>query len=149
MRIKDSDLNTHTTGRVLQYRNFIAEFLKQRGAASAEELETAIFRQFADQFTEEDRSWVHHLGTRKRTVEKWRNDVHWARAWLTRSGKTLTVTVTGQDWLALAPGVVGRIDGVGPLVTADGAEMIIQTLIRQVAGLSGHRAACGSSPEGG
>ena len=79
------------------YRTAILKWLKEEGAKSPAEIEDFIPLQFQAKWKARDR----HINGN--AMPQWRNDVHWARAHLTRQG--LIVNGAGKV-TAVAPGTV-------------------------------------------
>jgi hypothetical protein len=70
----------------------------------ARELEIEIYQELKDRLTDEDKKICNGK------VEKWRNDIHWARANLTSAGAIETFNL-GEDFLIVWLPKAGSIDG--------------------------------------
>lgn len=99
--------NAETTGRVEKYREHILKLLQEVVAATPKEIEESVEETFGKDIDEDDRSVIVQEKT-KRKIEKWRNDVHWARAALTRQHRTVNI----GTFVVLAPAVHGNWEGV-------------------------------------
>jgi len=117
-------LATEGTDERHAYCQFIRDYLRGNYIVSTKELEDLTDRKFTPD---------HQPRLEGKSTEKWRNDVHWARAWLTHDGKTITIRAGGQDWLCLAPEIVGEVHGQ-ILTPADVVRQQIVGLVRQLAG---------------
>lgn len=123
-----TDQNDHTTGRVADYRNAIVDYLKEHGLATKDELDQFVLGKFGEEFTQEDWGPVYNKKGRIIHKEKWRNDVDWAKAWLTRNHSTLTI----GDLVILLPDAQGHINRVGRIFGAADTVDLIGKVIRKL-----------------
>jgi hypothetical protein len=122
------DTNAHTPGRVYEYRLAIHDYLMKEGMASKDELDDFIQRKFQSSWTAEDTSFIQDEQGRTKQILKWRNDVDWAKATLTR----LQITFTLGEWVILKPEEKGTIHGIGYVASVSDAERIMTKIIRKM-----------------
>jgi len=118
--------NAETTGRVEKYREHILKLLQEVVAATPDEIEQSVEETFGKDFDKDDRSLIVQEKTRRK-IEKWRNDVHWARAALTRQDRTSTI----GPFVVLTPVIHGNWEGV-PLADWREAVELLTKLTRQL-----------------
>lgn len=103
--------NEETTGRVKDYVADIVEVLESLGYATTSYLEKYIYDTHSKHFTEEDLSVIKDGRKTDRRV-KWKNDIDWAKAHLTRNGRMGTFNHKGEKYHYLIPASVGHVKGV-------------------------------------
>jgi len=123
-----TDINDHTSGRVGLYEASILEYLKEHGLATKDELDDLIFNKFSNQFTPEDLGPVLNRKGQVLHEEKWRNDVDWVKAGLTRNHVTMTI----GDLVILLPDVKGHVNGVGVICTRSEAAGMAAKIVRKL-----------------
>ncbi len=128
MAKKPTDKNAHTEGRVVEYREALLDYLKEQGLATKDEIDDFIFNKFRQQFTPEDLGPVVNEKGKVLHAEKWRNDVDWVKAGLTRSD----LTVTFGELVLLLPTVVGHINSSGHIITRSDTVRLLGKIVRKL-----------------